>query len=74
MDRAQIARITSSTSYRDIPLGFIPAEISDIPNSVLARGATESSTGGAAKLRAHTATLAEKYGGPDTRRPFGFDW
>jgi hypothetical protein len=67
--QAQLARITSSTSYRDMPVGFIPAKIEDIPDSVLARGATSTSTGKDVQLRAHTGTRLEKHGGATPNDP-----
>ena len=68
--QAQLARITSSTSYRQMPEGFQTAKIEDIPDSVLARGATNSSTGEDAKLRAHTAIRSDDHGGPTASDPF----
>jgi hypothetical protein len=67
--QAQLARITSSTSYRDMPVGFIPAKIEDIPVSVLARGATITSTGKDVQLRANTGTRLEKNGGATPNDP-----
>lgn len=69
MAQAKIARITSSTSYRELPEGFIPAQVGDIPDSVLARGATGTSTGEQVQLRAHTGTRSEKNGGPSPNDP-----
>jgi hypothetical protein len=69
MDQAQLARITSSSSYRRMPEGFQMAEIKDIPDSVLARGATNTSTGEDAKLRAHPATPSDQGGVPTTNEP-----
>jgi hypothetical protein len=70
MDRAQLARITSSTSYREMPKGFQTAKIDEIPGSILARGAANSSTGEDAKLRAHTAIRSTEHGGPIDSDPF----
>lgn len=69
MDQAQLARITSSTSYRRMPEGFQTAKIEDIPVSVLARGATTTSTGEDAKLRGNIAIRADQHGGPTDSDP-----
>lgn len=50
MDAAQLARVSCSSSYREIPAGYHHATLADIPPSILAR--REDGTGGSGSVLA----------------------